>query len=71
LIKNVTDLPPETLGFRASGKITSEEYRQMMEPPRPEPNPPRPCQLSFAHQLVRNTAAVLEMTGLEMLPRSA
>lgn len=28
------------------------------------PNPPEPCQLSFAYQVVRNTAAVLEMTGL-------
>jgi len=28
------------------------------------PNPPTPCQLSFAYQAVRNTAAVLEMTGL-------
>jgi hypothetical protein len=25
-------LPPGTLGFRASGKVTSDEYRQMMEP---------------------------------------
>ena len=32
LIENVTDLPPGTLGFRASSKITSEEYRQMIEP---------------------------------------
>jgi SpoIIAA-like len=32
LIEKVTDLPPGTLGFRASGKITSDEYRQMMEP---------------------------------------
>jgi hypothetical protein len=32
VIENVTDLPPGTLGFRASGKITSDEYRQMMEP---------------------------------------
>ena len=28
----MTELPPETLGFRASGKITSDEYRQMIEP---------------------------------------
>jgi hypothetical protein len=28
------------------------------------PNPPQPCQLSLAYQVVRNTAAVLEMTGL-------
>jgi SpoIIAA-like len=32
LIEKVTDLPPGTLGFRASGTITSDEYRQMMEP---------------------------------------
>jgi hypothetical protein len=32
LIEKVTDLPAGTLGFRASGKITSEEYRQMIEP---------------------------------------
>jgi SpoIIAA-like len=32
LIENVTDLPPGTLGFRASGKVTNDEYRQMMEP---------------------------------------
>jgi SpoIIAA-like len=32
LIENVADLPPGTLGFRASGKITNNEYRQMMEP---------------------------------------
>jgi hypothetical protein len=32
LIEKVTDLPAGTLGFRASGKITSEEYRQMMDP---------------------------------------
>jgi hypothetical protein len=32
LIETVADLPTGTLGFRASGKITSEEYRQMMEP---------------------------------------
>jgi SpoIIAA-like len=32
VIEPVTDLPPGNLGFRASGKITSDEYRQMMEP---------------------------------------
>jgi hypothetical protein len=31
------------------------------------PNPPKPCQLSFAYQTVRNTAAVLEMTGLRQV----
>jgi hypothetical protein len=32
LIESVTELPPGTLGFRASGKITGGEYREMMEP---------------------------------------
>ena len=32
MIENVTDLPPGTLGFSASGKITSDEYRRMIEP---------------------------------------
>jgi SpoIIAA-like len=32
VIEPVTDLPPGALGFRASGKITSDEYREMMEP---------------------------------------
>jgi hypothetical protein len=32
VIEKVTDLPAGTLGFRASGRITSEEYRQMIEP---------------------------------------
>jgi hypothetical protein len=32
VIEKVTDLPAGTLSFRASGKITSEEYRQMIEP---------------------------------------
>jgi stage II sporulation SpoAA-like protein len=32
MVENVTDLPPGTLGFRASGTISSAEYRQLMEP---------------------------------------
>jgi hypothetical protein len=32
VIENVGDLPAGTLGFRASGKISSAEYREMMEP---------------------------------------
>ena len=32
MIESVTDLPPGALGFRAFGKITSDEYRKMMEP---------------------------------------
>ena len=32
MIAQLTDLPAGTLGFRASGKIASDEYRRMMEP---------------------------------------
>ena len=32
LIEPITDLPSGMLGFRASGKLTSDEYRQMIEP---------------------------------------
>ena len=32
MIENVIDLPEGTIGFRASGKITSDEYRKMIEP---------------------------------------
>jgi hypothetical protein len=32
VIEQLTDLPSGILGFRASGKITSDEYRQMIEP---------------------------------------
>lgn len=32
LIESVRDLPPGTLGFRASGKISNDEFRKMMEP---------------------------------------
>jgi len=32
VIENVTGLPPGVLGFRGSGKISSEEYRAMMAP---------------------------------------
>jgi SpoIIAA-like len=32
VIENLIDLPAGTLGFRASGKITSDEYRKMIEP---------------------------------------
>jgi hypothetical protein len=32
VIEQVTDLPAGTLGFRASGRIGSDEYRRMMEP---------------------------------------
>jgi hypothetical protein len=32
MIESASDLPPGTLGFRASGKVTSDEYREMMAP---------------------------------------
>jgi hypothetical protein len=32
MIETVSDLPAGTLGFRASGKISSQEYRELMEP---------------------------------------
>ena len=32
MIEQLTDLPPGVLGFRASGKIGSAEYREMMKP---------------------------------------
>jgi SpoIIAA-like len=32
VIETLTDLPPGTLGFRASGKIGSDEFRRMMDP---------------------------------------
>jgi SpoIIAA-like len=32
VIENVIDLPKGTIGFRASGKLTSAEYRKMIEP---------------------------------------
>jgi hypothetical protein len=32
LIENVTDRPQGTRGFRASGKIASDEYRRMIDP---------------------------------------
>jgi hypothetical protein len=32
MIENVTDLPAGTLGFRASGRVSSQEYREMIRP---------------------------------------
>ncbi len=32
MVERISDLPPEVLGFRASGTISSGEYRQMIEP---------------------------------------
>jgi len=32
VIEQLTDLPSGVLGFRASGKIMSDEYRRMIEP---------------------------------------
>jgi hypothetical protein len=31
MVESVTDLPSGTLGFRASGEISNDEYRRMME----------------------------------------
>jgi hypothetical protein len=32
MVEQVTDLPAGVLGFRASGKVTRDEYREMMKP---------------------------------------
>ena len=32
MIEPITEMPPGTLGFRASGKITRDEYHRMIEP---------------------------------------
>jgi hypothetical protein len=32
VVETVSDLPPGTLGFRASGKLSSDEYREMIRP---------------------------------------
>ena len=32
MVEQLTEVPAGTLGFRASGRISSDEYRQMMEP---------------------------------------
>jgi hypothetical protein len=32
LIETATDLPPGTLGFLLSGKLTRDEYRELIEP---------------------------------------
>ena len=32
MVESVSDLPPGTLGFRASGKLSSSEYREMIGP---------------------------------------
>jgi len=32
MVERVADLPADVLGFRATGKITRDEYRELMEP---------------------------------------
>ena len=32
MIEHLGDLPPGIMGFRASGKVTTAEYREMIEP---------------------------------------
>ena len=32
MVENVSDLPPGTLGFRAYGKVSSDEYREVIGP---------------------------------------
>jgi hypothetical protein len=32
VIEPIHDLPPDVIGFRASGKVTRDEYHQMMKP---------------------------------------
>jgi len=33
VIEQLTDMPEGTLGFRASGEVTREQYREALEPP--------------------------------------
>jgi SpoIIAA-like len=32
MIERINDMPPNTIGFRASGKLTREDYRNVLEP---------------------------------------
>jgi hypothetical protein len=32
VIERLTDMPDRTLGFRASGEVSREEYRDVLEP---------------------------------------
>jgi hypothetical protein len=32
MIELIDDMPPRTIGFRASGKLTLEDYRNVLEP---------------------------------------
>lgn len=32
MIERIDDIPPGTIGLRASGKLTRDEYRQVLEP---------------------------------------
>jgi SpoIIAA-like len=32
MVEGIDDMPARTIGFRASGKLTRDDYRQVMEP---------------------------------------
>lgn len=32
MIERIDDMPPGTIGFRASGKLTRDDYREILEP---------------------------------------
>ncbi len=32
MVERIEDMPAGTVGFRASGKLTRDDYRQVMEP---------------------------------------
>jgi hypothetical protein len=32
MVERIEDMPPGTIGFRAGGKVTREDYRQLLEP---------------------------------------
>lgn len=32
MVEKIEDMPPGTIGFRASGEVTREDYRQVLEP---------------------------------------
>jgi hypothetical protein len=32
MVERITDMPTETIGFRASGKLTAEDYREVLVP---------------------------------------
>ncbi len=32
MIDKIADMPPGTVGFRASGEVTADDYRSVLEP---------------------------------------